>query len=198
MVSGTPRTSFGNKTGFDVSHWIIKFMTRFKRLTLLGAVAVLAGSTGLLPGNRLYAQDAATVTQPAPAWKLKDLDGHAISSDRFKGKVVVVDFWATWCAPCVSEIPGYIELQRKYGPDGLVIVGISMDQNGPDQVKKFAKAKGMNYTIVMGDENVAEAFGGIEGIPTTFLINRQGRIVNRKVGAMPHDEYEKLVKQALN
>ena len=173
-------------------------MIRFRLLTLLGAVAALAGSTGLLSGNRLCAQDTGAVTQLAPAWKLKDLDGHPVSSDQFKGKVVVVDFWATWCGPCVSEIPGYIELQKKYGPEGLVIVGISMDQSGPDQVKKFAETKGMNYTIVMGDENVAEAFGGIEGIPTTFLINRQGHIVNRKVGAMPHDEYEKLVKQALN
>jgi thiol-disulfide isomerase/thioredoxin len=173
-------------------------MTRLRFITLLGAAAALACGAALFLGKPLYAQDAAATAQPAPAWKLKDLDGHDVSSDQFKGKVVVVDFWATWCAPCIGEIPGYIELQKKYGPEGFVIVGISMDQTGPAHVKKFAEAKGMNYTLLMGDESVVEAFGGLEGIPTTFLINRQGRIVHHKIGAMPHDEYEKLVKQALN
>jgi thiol-disulfide isomerase/thioredoxin len=172
-------------------------MTRLRLITVLAGA--LAAGGALFPGNPLYAQGAAMIAQPAPAWKLKDLDGHDISSDQFKGKVMVVDFWATWCEPCVGEIPGYIELQKKYGPEGLVIVGIAYrDFKGPDHVKKFAGEKGMNYTLVMGDETVAEAFGGIEAIPTTFLVNRQGRIVHHKIGAMPRDEYEKLVKQALN
>ena len=136
--------------------------------------------------------------QPAPVWRLTDLNGHVVSSEQLKGKVVVVDFWATWCVPCIGEIPGYIELQKKYGAEGLVIVGVSVDQKGPDHVKKFAEAKGMNYNIVMADDNIADAFGGIESIPTTFLINREGRIIHRKVGAMPREEYEKLVQQALH
>ena len=80
---------------------------------------------------------------------------------------------------------------------GLVIVGVSVDQKGPEHVKKFADAKGMNYTIAMVDENVADAFGGIESIPTTFLINREGRIIHRKVGALAREEYERIVQQAL-
>ena len=162
--------------------------------TLFRIVAILVLGAGFFPAVALHAQ---ALGQPAPAWKLTDLAGHAVSSDQFKGKVLVVDFWATWCGPCVSEIPGYIELQKKYGADGLVIVGVSLDQNGPDHVKKFAGAKGMNYTIVMGDDAVQEAFGGIEAIPTTFLIGRDGRIVHQKTGAMAHEEYEKLVLQAL-
>ena len=109
---------------------------------------------------------------------------------------MVVDFWATWCGPCVSEIPGYIELQKEYGPEGLVIVGVSLDRAGPGVVKKFAAAKGMNYTIVMGNDDIADAFG-IEVIPTTFLVDRTGHIVHRKIGAMSHEEYEKIVQQAL-
>lgn len=160
----------------------------------LGALTLVAGFAG---GNSAHAEVAAGGVHLAPAWKLTDLDGHAVSSAQFKGKVVVVDFWATWCGPCVGEIPGYIELQKKYGADGLVIIGVSLDQKGPGHVKKFVEANHMNYLIVMADDTVAEAFGGIEAIPTTFLINRAGEIVHRKKGAMSHEAYEELVKQAL-
>ena len=170
---------------------------RFRRVNFFGVVAALL--CGLfLSGTPAQAQDAPALTQSAPAWKLKDLDGHAVSFAQFKGKVVVVDFWATWCGPCIGEIPGYIELQKKYGTEGLVIVGISVDRKSPAYVKKFAVSKGINYNLVMADDSVMDAFGGVESIPTTFLINREGRIVHRKVGAMPHEEYEKLVAAALH
>ena len=152
----------------------------------------------LLTGSLLRAVEAPPLAQPTPSWKLKDLEGHAVGSEQLKGKVVVVDFWATWCVPCIGEIPGYIDLQKKYGPEGLVIVGVSVDQKGPKVVKKFAKDKGMNYTIAMADDAITDAFGGFDSIPTTFLINREGRIIHRKVGAMAHDEYEKIVTQALH
>lgn len=163
----------------------------------LAAVSAVTLTAGLFQGVRCQADDTPAMEQAAPAWKLRDLNGHEVSSAQFKGKVLVVDFWATWCVPCIGEIPGYIELQKKYGPEGLAIVGISVDQKEPALVKKFAESKGINYTIVMADENVTDAFGGVEAIPTTFLINREGRIVNRKKGAMPHEEYEKLVVKAL-
>ena len=154
----------------------------------------------MFQGNRLQAEEAApTTAQAAPAWKFKDLDGHEVSADQFKGKVVVLAFWATWCGPCVGEIPSYVELQKKYGKDGLVIIGaLSHDHKTAAQVKDFAAKNGMNYTIVVSDDAVEEAFGGFEALPTTFLINRSGRIVHQKTGALPPEEYEKLVKQTLN
>ncbi len=146
------------------------------------------------------AQDG-TIDRPAPALTFKDLAGRKISLAELKGKVVVVDFWATYCEPCRVEIPGYIEMQKKYGKDGLVIIGISLDTKKPAYVKKFVEANGMNYAVVMGDIDTLDAFGDFGDkqiyIPTTFLINREGRMVHRKVGPMESAEYEVIMKKVL-
>jgi thiol-disulfide isomerase/thioredoxin len=137
---------------------------------------------------------------PAPSWKLKDVNGREVSSDQFKGKVVVVDFWATWCGPCRSEIPGYVALQKKYAKDGLVFVGIAYNDRGPDAVKKFIESNHVSYQIVIGDEDVATAFAGsepIEAIPTTFIIDRDGKIRDRKVGAEETATYEQTILKYL-
>ncbi len=136
---------------------------------------------------------------PAPAWQLKDVDGKVVSSEQFKGKVVVLDFWATWCGPCRMEIPGYVELQKKYGKDGLVIVGVSLDsdRHADQTVKNFVQKYGVSYQIVMGDDEVQAAFGGMDAIPTTFIIDRNGQIRDRKVGAEPTAEYEQTILKYL-
>jgi len=133
----------------------------------------------------------------APAWELKDVNGAMVRSTQFAGKVLVVDFWATWCPPCRAEIPGYTELQKKYGKDGFVIVGISLDQAGPEVVKAFAGKNAVNYPLVMGDDVVVGAFGGVEAIPTTFLIDRNGQIRDRKMGAEDTADYEKKILAVL-
>jgi thiol-disulfide isomerase/thioredoxin len=133
----------------------------------------------------------------APVWTLQDVDGKTVSSDQLKGKVVVLDFWATWCGPCRSEIPGYVELQKKYGEAGLAVVGVSLDRGGPLVVKKFVEQLKITYLIVMGDDKIAEAFGGVEAIPTTFIIDRDGTARFRKEGAMAHEEFEAILKPFL-
>jgi thiol-disulfide isomerase/thioredoxin len=147
------------------------------------------------------APKAAAASMPklgkAPAWELKDIDGATVRSDQFAGKVIVVDFWATWCPPCRAEIPGYVELQKKYGKDGFAIIGVSLDQAGPEVVKAFAGKNAVNYTMVMGTDAVVAAFGGVEAIPTTFLIDRTGQIRDRKLGAEETAEYEKKVLSVL-
>ena len=150
--------------------------------------------------------DAPTPTGPtnalpklgaAPKWQLKDINGKLVTSEELKGKVVVVDFWATWCGPCRMEIPGYVEMVKKYGKDGFVVVGISLDEGGADVVKPFGQKYGINYPLVMGDEAVQAAFGGIEALPTTFLIDREGQVRHRKIGAEHSAEYEKKVLSVL-
>ena len=132
----------------------------------------------------------------APSWTLRDLEGKPVNSTDLKGKVVVVDFWATWCPPCVAEIPGYVALQEKYR-DKLTIVGISMDSFEPAVIKNFAVQRKINYTVVMGNDEVSGAFGNVQALPTTFVIDRENKIRFKKVGAASEEEFEKVLKQLL-
>jgi peroxiredoxin len=163
------------------------------RLTLLGGALGFAGLLAFaLAADQPKSDPAAPAPlTAAPAWKLKDLDGQLVDSAQFKGKVVVIDFWATWCPPCRSEIPGYVDLQKKYGQAGLVIVGISLDTVAPAEVKQFVTKNQMNYPVVIGDESVTATFGGVDAIPTTFVVDRQGNIRYRKVGAEAEAAFEK-------
>lgn len=154
-------------------------------------------SASLVAVAASFVQAATVAPTPAPAWALKDVEGKTVNFDQFKGKVVVIDFWATWCPPCREEIPGYIALQEKYGKDGLVIVGVSLDRKGPSVVKPFMEKFGMNYVVVMGDESTVESFGGFRGIPTTFIIDREGNIRDKKTGSEEQAVFEQRLKKYL-
>jgi thiol-disulfide isomerase/thioredoxin len=165
-------------------------------LRLLPVLAIaLAGLTACDPKTDFPAIVALATppTGQAPAWSLVDPDGRVVRSEQFKGKVVVLDFWATWCVPCRIEIPGYIDLQRKYGKDGLVIIGVSVDQEGPAVVKKFMSDFGINYPIVMADDDIVNAFGGVDAYPTTYIIDRGGVIRDRKIGVQSEAKFEKRI-----
>ena len=115
------------------------------------------------------------VGSTAPAFSLTDIDGKPLSLASYKGKVVLLDFWATWCVPCQAEIPHFVEFQNNYAAQGFQIIGISMD-DGPDPVHPFYQQYKMNYPVAMGSTQLAESYGGILGLPVTFLIDRDGRI----------------------
>jgi thiol-disulfide isomerase/thioredoxin len=173
-----------------------------KNLRIIGIVSCLAAmSAGVLllaqnTGAEASASPAVN-SASAPSWKLQDLDGRTVQSADFKDKVVILDFWATWCGPCRREIPGFIDLQKQYADKGLIVVGVSLDQGGASAVKSYTAKAGINYPVVLGDETIVRAFGGVEAIPTTFIIDRKGRIVNKHVGFVPKAEFETEIKPLL-
>ena len=134
---------------------------------------------------------------PAPAFELANLEGKKVRLADFKGKVVLVNFWATWCGPCLLEIPWFIEFQKQYGPQGLEIVGISMDEEGPAVVKPFVAKHQMNYTVVMGTDQTPTQFGGLPGYPVSFLIDRDGKYYSKHLGLVTKDNVESEIQALL-
>ena len=134
----------------------------------------------------------------APDFELKDANGKTVRLSDFKNKIIILDFWATWCPPCRAEIPGFVELYNKYKDKGVEIIGVSLDQGGWDDVIPFMKEFGVNYTIVLGNMDVAQKYGGIRGIPTTFVIDRQGRIRAKYVGYRPKEVFERDINLLLS
>ena len=122
------------------------------------------------------------VTHPlAPDFSLTDLSGQTLQLSRYRGKVVLLNFWATWCSPCRSEIPGFVDLQNKYDKQGFEIIGISLDDD-PKLARTFYQQFRMNYPVAIGDAKLAEQYGGILGLPVSFLIGRDGRIYAKHAG----------------
>lgn len=129
---------------------------------------------------------------------LKDLDGKTVNLNDYKGKVILLDFWATWCAPCKIEIPGFIELYTKYRAQGLQVLGFAVDEP-VSKVKSYSAQMKMNYPVLIGEgrEDVQEAFGPLIGLPTTFIIDREGRICQSHSGLTPKSTFEKAIKALL-
>jgi thiol-disulfide isomerase/thioredoxin len=169
------------------------------KITSLLTVTAVAVYVALL-GSRATGEPSDTFAdagKPAPAWTLTDISGKVIHSTDLKGKVVVLDFWATWCGPCRIEIPGFIALQKEYGDQGLTVIGASVDEGGPTVVKKFAGQIGINYPVGVADDSIQAAFGGIVGLPTTFIIDRQGRFVRKHLGLTDQSVFEAELKPLL-
>ena len=145
---------------------------------------------------------AACMADPKPAnfdFTMKDVDGNEVSLSSYKGKVVLLNFWATWCGPCKAEIPGFVRLQEKYRDKGLVIVGYSVDDTA-EKAKAYAAEYKMNYPILLGEgrEDVQDAYGPIWGIPASFIISKDGKVCRKHMGIAPEAVFEKEVVALLN
>jgi len=167
-----------------------------KRLIIYGIVALCL--LGLYVAGRRTAQKPKPTASgnASPEFTVTDIDGKKRSLSDYRGKVVLLDFWATWCTPCRAEIPHFVEMQQKYGPQGFQVVGISMDDDAKP-VKEFYRQFNMNYPVAVGDDKLAQSFGGVLGLPVNFIIDREGRIHAKYLGATDVSVIDKAVSALL-
>lgn len=133
----------------------------------------------------------------APDFDLASLDGKRVKLSDFRGKAVLLNFWATWCSPCKQEMPWFVDLQKKYGSEGLVVVGVAMDDSEASKIAQFASEMGVNYPVLLGTERVSEEYGNVQYLPTSFYIDRDGKFVGKGVGLLGRKEVEDNIQKAL-
>ena len=156
------------------------------------AIAALGTTTAAQPAA---AGACAANSKPAALnFSFKDIDNRTVALSEFKGKVIILDFWATWCEPCKAEIPGFIDLQKKYAARGLKIIGLSVDDSLPT-AQKYAEAMKMNYPVLLaeGKEEILMAYDPIPSIPVSVVIGRDGKICSKHFGIAPMDVFEKEI-----
>ena len=175
-------------------------------LTAVVVFALFANRATRIPSARAAKTNQENKPTASPDFTLRDLEDHDVSLSQFKGKVVLVNFWATWCGPCKIEIPWLVELQDKYAARGFTVLGVAMDEEGKSAVAPFVRkerfnvggtSQSMNYPIVLGNDATADKFGGLIGFPTSLLISKDGRVVKRVDGLVSYDEIDKAIQSQL-
>jgi cytochrome c biogenesis protein CcmG/thiol:disulfide interchange protein DsbE len=136
--------------------------------------------------------------QTAPEFALKDIDGRTVKLSDYRGKVVLLNFWATWCGPCKVEIPWFSEFENTYKDNDFAVIGVSMDEGGWEDVRPFLQRFKVNYRVVLGDSDVAAQYGGVEALPTSFMIDREGKIASVHVGLVSKSDYATDIQQLLD
>lgn len=181
-------------------------------MLVIALAAAAAGFSGCKSGGSEAAslgtanQATAKPQKDEPDVTFKDLQGKDVSLASLKGKVVIVNFWATWCEPCQAEIPYMIGFQKKYADRGFTLLGVAMDEEGKSAVDPYVQKTqfdvdghptAMNYPIVLGNDDLADKFGGLLGLPTTFVISREGKIVKRYIGLASESDLDKIIQTLL-
>jgi len=162
-----------------------------RRVFLAGALAFGAGGGAWAAGFKKLKPGMA-----APPFTRAGLDGRSVDLSRYKGMVVLIDFWASWCAPCLIAIPHFRAWQARWGGRGFQVIGISMDDDAPPVRRAYLKYR-LNYPVAMGDEKLGELYGGVLGLPVTYLIDRQGKVIKRYEGAVDLKQLEREVQKLL-
>jgi thiol-disulfide isomerase/thioredoxin len=170
-------------------------------LVVVAAVAILlfAGKKFSHPpqDGRLGIVNVAGRTAPDFELQVLGGKGKTMKLSELKGKAVLIDFWATWCEPCKIEIPWIAELQKKYGPDGFQVIGVAMDDSSEETISAFAKKMGVNYPVLLGTQSVGDLYGGMDGLPVNFFVDRSGKIVDRKLGLTDESKMVEAIKKSL-
>jgi cytochrome c biogenesis protein CcmG/thiol:disulfide interchange protein DsbE len=169
------------------------------RAAALAAVLVFASSCGSGSARSEDTVEAANVEErkPAPDFTLKDGEGRDVRLSDFRGKVVLLNFWATWCGPCKIEMPWFVDFQRKYKDRGFSVVAVSLDEEGWEVVRPFAEDLKLNFPVLLGNDELAEQFGGIQALPTTLIIDKEGRVYSTHMGLVSMSDYEDEIKKLL-
>ena len=154
---------------------------------IVAALVLLSGCSS--PGSVRAAVASEKDRKKAPDFALKDATGATVKLSDYRGKVVLLNFWATWCGPCQIEIPWFIDFQQQYKDSNFVIVGVSLDDDGWKSVKPYVEKKKINYRVVIGTEELSTLYGGVDSLPTTFIIDRGGRIASKHEGLISKSEY---------
>lgn len=147
----------------------------------------------------LFSISSAYAAAQMPSFSLPDaVSGSTVNSTKFTGKTLLVTFFATWCPPCMQEVPTLIELQQQFSKADFSVVGLSVDEGGPEIVAKLIQNRSINYPVLMADAATARNFGGVVGIPTSFLVNKEGNVVKKYPGYVPHTVLEQDIKKIMN
>ena len=133
----------------------------------------------------------------APDFELQTLDGKSMKLSDFRGKAVLLNFWATYCGPCKVEIPWFVQLQKEYGPQGFQIVGVAMDDASTDEIGKFAREMSINYPVLLGKESVGQSYGGVGALPVSFFVDRGGKLIAREFGLQSRSVFVDHIKKAM-
>jgi peroxiredoxin len=167
-------------------------------LAAIAAGTILYSCSRCRPAEITQTASAAGGLKIAPDFQLKDANGANVKLSDYRGKVVLLNFWATWCGPCKMEIPWFVQFQQQYRSKGFEVLGVAMDDDGWTAVKPYIAEKKMNYRVVLGSDQVANLFGGIDSLPTTFVIDQQGKIEATHIGLINRSEYQKEIEGLLS
>ncbi len=181
--------------------WLLAIHAGFGFLVMValgffGVMGFLASREAAV-NSRTRSDSSAMVGKLLPGFRLEDQSGTQVTNREVEGKVVLLNFWATWCGPCRTEMPWFVEFQDRYGESGFTVLAVSMDQQGWEVVRPFIEQQGLNFPVFVGDRDFGDAFGGVDVLPITFIVDRTGKITARHRGLVDKSEYEREIEALL-